>query len=340
MNILIVDYICTRGHVFFNRIHINALLQTGHKLSYVSRKGYLEVPENAEYYEIPEEYYLHQTEKQLSSIQHIKYDIKKLLYTKSVANKIKPDAVVVLTYDALSLVFFRVKCPTFVINHVNVDFLSFWYRDLATKLLPNNFIHVCLTKRIHEYMKSRCKNKKSVYIPHGYLPEHIQVNEKENVVFCPTTSSMDKHLLNSIINNGEVIKYLTEHNIQLVIKSNKQYGNVASCITILNGFIHKKLYQKLVQSPIAIFLPYDKSFNYRASGVFHEALSYNTPIVTSAIPIFDEYKNLVTYDFQVKSPSEFIAVIEFVMQKSEYYRNLDILDPCKYWKDCFIVQNR
>lgn len=333
MNILIVDYICTRGHVFFNKIHLNALMQTGHKLLYVSRKEYLEVPKDTEYYEIPEEYYLRQTKKHLSSIQHIKYDIKKLLYVKKVVNGIKPDVVVVLTYDALSLAFFRVKCPTFIINHVNVDFLKFWHRDLATRLLPDNFIHVCLTKRIQEYMKIRCKSKVSVYIPHGYLPEYVQVHEKENVIFCPTTSSMDERLLNSIIYHDDVIKYLTEKNIQLVIKSNKQYSKLAPCITILNGFIDKKLYQKYVATPIAIFLPYDKSFNYRASGIFHESLSYDTPIITSNIPAFDEYGNYVLYNYKINNSVDFLATLQTIIGMKTYYTNLEALNPHSFWED-------
>ena len=70
------------------------------------------------------------------------YDIKKLKYAERIVERSKPDAVIVLTYDAISLAFFRVKCPTFVINHVNFDFLIFWYRNLTTKLFPKNYIHV------------------------------------------------------------------------------------------------------------------------------------------------------------------------------------------------------
>ena len=184
MNILVVDYICTRGHIFFNKIHLNALVQTNHKFTYVSRKGYLEVPENSLYYEIPEEFYIHQTQNKVSSLTYLMYEIKKLLFVKNIINVIKPDAVVVLTYDELSLAFFRVKCPTFIVNHANVDLMNIWYRKLFMRFLPSNFIHVCLTKRIYEYMKISCKQNKIVYVPHGCLFDNPRKSEKTNIIFA------------------------------------------------------------------------------------------------------------------------------------------------------------
>lgn len=339
MKILIVDYICTRGHLFFNEIHLDALIKLGHNLSFITRKGYIDILEGCNFYDIPEKYYKHKTKTHLTTFQYIYYDIKKLLFAKKVANKIKPDAVIVLTYDALSLAFFRIKYPTFIINHVNVDFLSFWYRNLMTKFLPNYYIHVCLTQRTNEYLKIKLKNKKTVYIPHGYLQNSCYINERQNIIFCPSTSSMDEKLLNDIITNDNLNKFLFENKIQLIIKTNKLFSNLSSCISILNGYIDQDLYQQYVKSSLAIFLPYHKSFNYRASGIFHEAISYGTPIITSNIPTFDEYHKQILYKYQVNDSSEFLETLKHIIKLSEYYSNLQDLNPLLYWKQALDCKN-
>lgn len=334
MNIFVIDYICTSGHKFFNRIHIDALVRAGVSLSFISRRGYLEVSKSLPYYEIPEDYYLSQEINQLGSIRYNYYDIKKLKYAERIVERSKPDAVIVLTYDAISLAFFRVKCPTFVINHVNVDFLSFWYRNLTTKLFPKNYIHVCLSKRIHEYILSKLPRFQSVYIPHGILNTTRLDHNRDNVIFCPITSSVDVPLLNDIINNQSVVEYLLSKKIQFVIKTRLDiFKDTAPCFKLVKGYMDGDIYMKYVQNSIAIFLPYEKSFNFRVSGIFHEALSYNTPILTSDIPTFNEYRDLILYEFQIDSPEKLLNTLQVIEKKIEYYQNLGSLDPSPYWKE-------
>lgn len=332
MNILVADSISGPGHKFFNKIQIDALLRTGHNISVVARKGLIKVPEGIQYYEIPEKFYIRQESKNIGAISNLIYEIKKVRFIKKVTKRLNPDAVIFLTYDALSAVFFRVKYPTFLINHVNIDFLYQWYRYTATKLLPNHFVHICLSKRIEEYLNHRMPEKRTAYIPHGIIDEKTSIHNNSDIIYCPVTSSLDESLLREIIYDKDVISYFSENNIQFVIKTKVEFNETAPCIKIINGFIDNEQYYNYVHNSLLIFLPYNSDFNNRVSGVFHEALSYNTPVLTSDISSFREYEDFVTYNFTVRGPQDFISSIKYIKATNCLYKNLEKLDPTSYWK--------
>lgn len=331
MKILVADYICTRGHRFFNSIHINALKVLDVELEFVSRKNYFEV-EGYKCYDIPEEYYVTRTGT-LSSLKERFDMVRQLNYIKKIIQNGNYDKTIFLTYDTLSMAFFRTTVEVILISHVNIDLLPVWYYRMAFKSFPLSYKHVVLGRNISSHAKKILPQHSFTYIPHGILSDCYAdaqpLNEK--IIYCPIKSSVNEPLFRGIATSKRVNDFLKLNNIKIIVKGVFNLENTSN-IKFVEDFIGWNTYKSYLKHSLAVFLPYDSSFCYRVSGVFHECLSNNTPVITSSIYSFEEYSSLINYKFMINSDDEFIEVLQRILSLNNTpFKHLEELHPTKYW---------
>lgn len=337
MNILVVDYLCPVGHKFFNEIQIKSLQNCGVSLSYISRLGYFGEAISLKR-ALPEKYFTKRIPLIPLSISSRIWDIMKLRMIKKEVENGRYDAIVFLSYDVYSLLLVKLCGVVLLINHVNIDEIScLKTKRLATRLLPSNYHHIALTKRICEYSSSLL-NRTVLYVPHGVLKNNYFSVKKHDgkYVFCPITSSCDMILLERILTSEKVISFFKEKGMTLIIKGDNNRPVNSDSIIYLPSFISEEEYQSLLCGALAVFLPYAPSFKYRTSGVFFECLSNSIPVLTNDIDCFRDFESYIAYNYLVNSPEGFIKQLEdLIKHKGCIYYNLEDLEPSIYWKGLF-----
>lgn len=121
MKILIIDYLSPSGHKNFDSIHIKSLLDIGHSLHLVGRRG--QYPrfvgsEGVQITQIPEKYYCVCS---LPSFTERFQGIRILCWIKKYIPLDNYNQIIFLSYDILSLFCFKTSVKVFLVDHNNVD---------------------------------------------------------------------------------------------------------------------------------------------------------------------------------------------------------------------------
>ena len=243
MRILIIDYLSPTGHVNFDQIHINSILNLGHKVHLVGRKGQFpafEKKEDVTITNIPDFFYKSYsfpvlTERVLGvlCLIWIRY-----LYSHSQGGY---DSVVFLSYDILTLPMFRISIPVYLINHNNVDQLDNIIKLYLTRHIPSNYCHVALNEYMYDRLKSLLPSYCIYYVPHGCLePTNDRkpsfVEEDDKFIFCPVNRNYNASLMRAVMNSVEFNRFLEINNIVFFVKHQLQSdstGNI-KVISILD----------------------------------------------------------------------------------------------------------
>lgn len=341
MKILIVDYLAPIGHIGYDSYHIRLIEQCCDNVCIISKKEHIHsyYIGNAKILYLPNKYFREYKLVPRSVYNRIQ-DLLKLIYIKKFLKKEKFDKIIFLSYDIMSSGIIKFSEECLMINHTNVDGLNFRIKRFLTKKLPQNYKFVVLADYIKENMTRILPNKEIVVIPHG-LTKKYRNNKSihkpfgiNKFIYCPITSSYDHNIFHNILSDHNVQSYLRTSGITLIIKSNtnlQEYPNTF----VVNKFIDEETYCDLMLGALAVFAPYDASFNNRISGVLMECIGNNVPVISSPSSACYKYaRKYANYDMLVEKPSEFINTLYNIekMEGCSFYKNIEELDALPYWK--------
>lgn len=340
MNILVVDYLSPAGHKNFDHIHIKALSDLGHNLHLVGRHNQFGIKDGTCFHEttsIPEWTFTPLPFKPLSG------RIMGILRLNWIINHVRTDqydAIVLLSYDVLSLFpfRFRFKKKVFMINHNNVlQNVNSQFKLKITRLLPQNYIHVVLNELMEKEMCRMLPGKKVVHIPHGLIFNESKtrkpsfLDDCEKFVFCPVNRNFDSSLLHYILSSRLVIDYLETNNIVLYLKKIIEITTESKSIRCLPSFLTTEEYYYMIDNAIAIVLPYGQSFKYRCSGIFFECVARDAKVVATKIPDMEVYRDLAKILFfeDEESFEKCLRQIEFMDENIDK----EAFNPKRYWSE-------
>ncbi len=334
MKILAIDYITYYGHRNFNKIHVSSLCNLGHSLTLIARKTAIDVLDESDClrkYELPEWSAKHYP---LASISERIKGIFLLIWIRLNFKLSEYDAIVFLSYDVMSLCFFRTQTRTILINHNNVAQLNNLIKFKLTKCLPSNYKHVVLTLDSKERLEE-ILGKEVCYVPHGFVdpslkmkkPSFLDINE--SFIFCPVNRWYDKKLITSVIGSKYVNDYLKNNNIKFVLKHKLYSGEKKEVVVLIDNNIQEEEYYYMMNNALAVILPYNSEFKYRSSGIMFECIAFDEPIIASSIPAIKSYDGMLKISF-FKEPEEFVKCIEKIQNG-----NFPVTDKTNFIPDLF-----
>ena len=340
MKILIVDYLAHIGHIGYNQHHIEILKQMCNDITYISSAKQVRLTNVDGIKELyfPDRYFKPCSIIPRNILLRIQ-DLLKLVYLRRILKKDQYDKVVFMSYDIMATGFITFKEECILIAHMNVDGLKYKLKLYLTKKLPSNYKFITLAEYIQNFMQSVLPQKDIYLVPHGltkiYKNDHYQAPFGINrFIYCPISSSCDENIFFKIVLDEKVQDYLTENGITLIIKSNIQYESIRNC-KILTSYIDEPTYCNLMLCSIAVFAPYDTTFNNRISGVLMECIGNNIPIISCPSSACFKYaKKYTNYKMLVQTPHEFIETLNEIeeMKGKQYYRSTEDFDAKPYWE--------
>ncbi len=340
MKLLLLDYISFKGHQNFNKIHIDALLALGHELILVGRKGQfdnIETSVNVCKLEIPEVLF---KEYPVPAISFRLQGMSALFWIKKHIRESDYDAVIILTYDILSLFMFRIKQKTFLINHNNVPQLWSKVKLFFTRRLPKNYIHIALNKEMEGRLKELLPDREIYHVPHGIcppsktvkMPTFVKVDER--YLLCPVNNNYDATFVKRVFEDQRFYQYMCSHNITLFVKDSIGVKCDKAVIKSIPSTLEKDEYNYLLDNAMAVILPYGEGFKYRCSGIFFECIARSIPVITTQLDAFKIYKENVDMGMFVDVDS-LIDAVDYYLHNTYRKCNMQIFSPYKYWADIF-----
>ena len=340
MNILVIDSYDDHFHDQFNEIHIKALVTTNNNIIIAGRKNHFgtHIEKIVSYVvNIPSFFYYKRYTNGYKVLFSRIVDIIRLLYLKSILKKLNIDRIVFLRYDIITIPFFVTKKIVYLVNHQTANEIEHPIKNKILCKLSENYIHVALNDGIKEYIEAKISNKKIITIPHGLLSSFElcdKLNSRningEKIIFCSATSSIDLQLLLLIIESERVSRYFIQRKIKLLVKSKYAFKTNKN-ILLIEDFIEKNEYQWLIKKSLAVFLPYNKNFGYRVSGIFFECIANNIPVISSHIKAFNFYTNNYQPLYCINNDIDFINALEYIINGTKVWDKSEF-NPIPYWK--------
>lgn len=344
MKILIVDYLCQKGHKNYVRILIDAIASLNFDVSFITSHDYMDYLQidNKRINKITYQTKSFKVRSRLDTILHQIYSLK--LIEKKICRK-NFNYIIFASYNIFSYVFFKRKEVTYIINHDNIDRMSHGYSKLFHKYVGKNSIYVVLSLYIKSYLNKIISKEKIVYVPHGVPYGVIQplLNNSDstfskypNIIFCSARSSCNVNFLNELLLNECNQRFLEHNDIFLIVRTNRKFETNCKNIVYIDSDqrIAELDYDYIITHAMCVYLPYLEDFKYRVSGIFYECILNNIPVLFNKTESALQYAEYVAYDYEITKPEEFKDRISlFLGNKNKlYYKNLDKLDQRVYWK--------
>jgi hypothetical protein len=327
--VLFIDYIYQKGHINFNKIHIESLIKSGFDVKLVLHKKVAEqLPYSTAQYALVLPNWLCQKEKK--PILNRLFFLIALLLIKIKINCNKYDYLVISSFEEITLGLFPPAHKMFIICHGNIENVYNKTKKIFLKKLSKKNVFVVFNNYIrNEYIKHGFNNVK--IISHGCIKKAtIEKNEKKDsfVIFQPS-DKLNDDFANNIIKNKSFHIFIKKNNIKLILKSKKTYHSPCNNIEFINHFLTEQEYNNIFQYADAILIAYPNNFNYRVSGVSYECISYDKRILVLQNNALNYCKDYYNYNPMFRSIKELSNTIELLIHNSnkKCIANIEILKP-------------
>lgn len=302
-SILYIDPICPKGHVNFNKIHIEALLKISKSVNCVFKEGYAKDIGNTEInvlYEYPVKKSIFDKIKGLGSRIRI---IKQMRDISKHVDFRKFEIVILSYYDELSFVFSGYKGGLFLINHNNIAGIN--------SSLIKRFIYKQISKNNHQLVfDSNSWEKLQVYgindvqiVNHGLIAPYKTIEscfetfkrirgDSTYTIFMPSSGNVDDVLVKQVVTDINIRLTLEKYNAKIIMNCSAIKGANDS-VKFLNRRLSFDEYSTFFCNSDIILIPYPKTYSYRTSGVLMESIANDKRIQMTDIAAFRLYENLV-----------------------------------------------
>lgn len=303
-NILYIDLLSPKGHLFLNRAFLNIFASFSNRLDLSCQKGYMEcnnIPKKIKrIYGIPIQYY-----KVNSKFNYRIKNIKKINWVMKNINIDIYDLIFISSYETISfsLVWPRnIKPRVIVFNHNNLDEINNKFKYIFFKLIPKYIEHAVFEDYMKNYLLKEIKIPNKVWVVHHptdisksndykkiknkFFPKEKVINK---IIFAPSGSN-DENFIQRIVSLQRKDNFFDSMLFKLIIKS-KKIDYQENNLIIIKKYLSYEEYVSFFNNALLILLPYPKSFSYRISGVLFDCFSFRKRFVASSIPIFRYYVN-------------------------------------------------
>jgi hypothetical protein len=331
--ILYIDNISPVGHILFNRIQINSLIDLHCELYYAFQKGYAEkinIKNMYRFIDIPKFLYFDHTSKFIHRI--LNFFQLFLVYVKYLFCNF--DAVIISCYDPVSLFFFSFKGKVFLFDHNNIMKLFNPVYRWFTKGLPKRYVHLVFNDHMKEGLEKygitniRLQEHEPVesYLSSINVKKYFNIPDSSKIIFSPSTISVDNNFIQDLILDKDFIDFLSSNNLILIIKGNYYTQSTNSPIICIGCFLDEPEYQSLFIYAEIILLPYKESFRYRVSGILFSAFENNKKIIASDVEGIRSYQYRFNYNPFFKNKEEvrerMTALLHLTETFQVYHQNL------------------
>lgn len=300
--VLFVDYIYQKGHVNFNRIHIDALKAAGYDVRLVLHE---DVARQLDY--SPEEYDL--------TIPHVLNQrdnspvLNRIIFVVTlflIRLRVKLGGysrVVVSCCDEVTLGLFPLCRNMYVMCHNTATVTSrvklFFLRRLARH---NTFLV------FDEYMrKPLIENgiSKVKVVSHGCVPPFDAADDSQlpdvakgfsHLVFHPS-SKTDTAFVDSLVADNLLARFLKENGVLLLVHGDgSKYDALPDNIRFVSGYLPMSTYRSVFMRAEIILLAYPETFQNQVSGVSFECVANRKRILVREHPALAYCRDFYNYD--------------------------------------------
>ena len=322
--ILFIDYIYQRGHVNFNRIHIDALRSEGYDVKLVMHSdiaAQLGYPDSDYALKIP--CFLKKRENR-AVINRVIF-VLTLLLLKLRIRFGKYSHVVVSECDEVTLGIMPPCRNMHIVCHDTATVQSRLKLHFLKRLARHNTFLV-----FDEYMKAPLvKNgiTNVEIISHGcvqpfnpdgsvVLPQNAQAFRK--LIFHPS-SKADASFTNALVADSTLAGYLEANGILLLVHGNKpQTAAVSPNIRFIAGYIPTETYREIFLRADIVLLAYPRSFRNQVSGVSYECVANGKNMLVLEHPALHYCKDFYNYDPLFSDIPELVRKIRALTSSGEY----------------------
>lgn len=322
MKILFVDYIYQKGHVNFNRIHIDGLKAQGHKVSlalYQNMARQLPYPETDYALFIPQKYEQRQGHPWRNRLNFL----AALHYIKSRIRLTDYDKIFISSWDELTLGLMPLTTGMYLMCHGNAANFDCLLKRYFIKRMNKWGCHFIV---FNNYMSTP-------FLAHGI--EHVHIvshgcppsipsqactipplyKNYQHVIFHPS-SKTDASFIDSIFAHKKLQEYLAHTNTLLVLRYPNQRWTDTKYIKILTRHLDTAHYQQFFLHADYILLAYSKQFCYQVSGISYEAVANRKLLITLRHPSLEYCNKFYDYNTQVTDVESLLLLLKQFTRKS------------------------
>lgn len=345
MRVLIVDYLSPKGHEGWFKLQFDSIVSLGHEVKCVFRDGFndaIGIQNDCVLFTIPSRYY----SKALGLKLRWEY-LKILFYIKKRINENDWDAIIMSSYETISLGLYQIFDKAIIINHNNLsDLGESKLKKYCFKRISKKYHHIAFNKGISDRICS-ITNCHPTIIPHGLL--NIKFHECEDIIsrnhltykkylFLPTknTGDLNEEVVNAICNSSVFNNFLSRNGMKMVMRKNvtisdEFYNNYI----YITHFLTNDEYYTLISKCHAVLLCLnEQSFNYRISGTLFECMRLDMPVYiyhNRSLECYGKYYKNCSMMF--KTTKELINLLE-LKQDNPWDKSIsEIASPKEAWKD-------
>lgn len=329
--VIYINYMKQFGHINFDQIHINALLEQGYDVKVVM------------HHDVAQKMKLQQNMYALILPVFLGHDYKSaifnrllyiltLIYIKLHINFSKFDYCIISNIDEITLSIVPLAKKMYLFCHGSIEDLDNKIKFLFLKHLSYNHIFLVFNKDMKQPFKK--KNFDNIHvISHGCIPPFKEIcsptkydkllNAYDFIVFHPSTKA-DLSFLKEIYSkeNNEALK---KNNILLLLRNNPFEDKNYSNIKFINAYLEAFEYQNLLKKSNIILLAYPKNFQYKVSGVSFECIANQKNILVLHNQSFDYCKTYYNYNIFFNSADE--AIQKLTKMKNNHNNYKCIITP-------------
>lgn len=307
--IFLMDPLSPWGHKDINEVTID-ILHGSYEIVYCGAKDFVEKKyADVTYIEMDREYFEITGSSVNNRIRLIKV-LKKML---NLACRENPDYIYLMSYDTIVTAFvmcaFRFKYKKlfqkiFLLNHSNADeILGNKIKKAAFQMIPSAVTNVFYEKYIGE--KIQAYTKKSYKVIHHNINDYKMLcGKKEHVrkelldffgaeeclyVVSPSSNEIDMSFFDEIMEMDKT-GVLSENKIKFFIKD-KRVEYCSEHVYFFHEFLSDDEYSYVLKEASFVLLLYnEKTYRYRVSGVYFDAVTFQKPIIYSNNLFFEDQR--------------------------------------------------
>lgn len=320
--VIYIDYILRPGHVNFNRIHIDALRETGCNVRLVLYKSIKEeLPYNDSDYDfiIPNCLGMKEGHRFFNRIAFLVV----LFLIKLKVSLFQYDYVYVANFDEITMGIFPLCRNMLLVAHANGMGLKNRIKRPFLKKLARHNTFLVFNECLASAFRAGGINSLRI-ISHGCVdivspPKECFPSlhlEKYALVVFHASPKICTEFITKIIENAEVIKTLEKYNILLILRNLKDHPvSSGRHVVSINKYLTKEEYNFLMSRSDAILIAYGEQFKNQVSGVSFESVSLGKNLMVLENPFLYYCRDYYNYDPLFQDSASFICLLKLLLEK-------------------------
>lgn len=301
MKVLYINYICQKGHVNFDNIHIDALMSQGADVRLVLHK---KIAEQLHY---PAQQYAVIIPSWLDAdysngiINRILF-ILTLIYLKTKLSFQKYDKVIVSSMEEISLGLIPLCRNKQIVCHDNARYWGTGIKGFFIKRIAKHNTFIVFNAHMAEPF--RINGIRHYIISHGCVQPYsldqsvtlpVNTESYDTVIFHPSKRP-SKQFIKALKESISFQKYLKTNRILLILQELSPQNDISDHIIFIKEYLKFSQYKALFMRSDIILLAYPDDFTCRVSGVSFECMANKKRLLIMKNPSLDYCRKFYNYD--------------------------------------------